>query len=152
MTKNESMNECMNSWRIYVWKTFRIVYSLDTVFPFAGYAKYMSLAQLVEGEESVKHFKKGIELMESLKDKIIKGEDEDEQELQGAGALPSTSPMAKLEDLQSDISRGNVPINQCTDSYTWLLSLWIRVLEWLFAMMFIVERCRGIIKTIKWKQ
>ena len=35
--------------------------------------------------------------MESLKDKIIKGEDEDEQEAQGAGALPSTSPMAKLE-------------------------------------------------------
>jgi len=78
--------------------------------PDKGYAKYMSLAQLVEGEESVKHFKKGIELMESLKDKIIKGEDEDEQEVQGAGALPSTSPMAKLEDLQSDISRGHISV------------------------------------------
>lgn len=66
----------------------------------------MSLAQLVEGEESVKHFKKGLELMELQKDQIIKGEDEEEEEVQGAGALPSTSPMAKLEELQSDISRG----------------------------------------------
>ena len=66
----------------------------------------MSLAQLVEGEESVQHFKKGLELMESQKDKIIKGEDDEEEEVQGACALPSTSPMAKLEELQSDISRG----------------------------------------------
>jgi len=78
--------------------------------PEKGYAKYMSLAQLVEGEESVKHFKKGIELMETQKDRIIKGEDEDEEVVQGAGALPSPSPMAKLEELQSDISRGHISV------------------------------------------
>jgi len=78
--------------------------------PEKGYAKYMSLAQLVEGEGSVKHFKKGIELMETQKDKIIKGEDEDDEEVQGAGALPSPSPMAKLEELQSDISRGHISV------------------------------------------
>merc|ERR1711931_48594 len=81
-----------------------------TLCPEKGYAKYMSLAQLVEGEDSVKHFKKGLELMESQKDKIIKGEDEEEEEVQGAGALPSTSPMAKLEELQSDISRGHISV------------------------------------------
>merc|ERR1712126_228260 len=81
-----------------------------TLCPEKGYAKYMSLAQLVEGEDSVKHFKKGLELMESQKDKIIKGDDEEEEEVQGAGALPSTSPMAKLEELQSDISRGHISV------------------------------------------
>jgi len=81
-----------------------------TLCPEKGYAKYMSLAQLVEGEESVKHFKKGLELMELQKEKIIKGEDEEEEEVQGAGALPSTSPMAKLEELQSDISRGHISV------------------------------------------
>jgi len=81
-----------------------------TLCPDKGYAKYMSLAQLVEGEESVKHFKKGLELMESQKDKIIKGEDDEEEEVQGACAMPSTSPMAKLEELQSDISRGHISV------------------------------------------
>ena len=65
----------------------------------------MSLAQLVEGAESVKFFQKGIELMEVQKEKIIKGEDE-EEEAEGACAAPSTSTVAKLEELQSDISRG----------------------------------------------
>ena len=74
--------------------------------PCSGYPKYMSLAQLVEGEESVKYFQKGIELMETKKDKIIKGEEEEEEEVEGAAAIPSSSPMAKLEELQSDISRG----------------------------------------------
>jgi len=79
--------------------------------PEKGYPKYMSLAQLVEGEESVKYFTKGIELMEKKKDKIIKGDDEEEEEeTEGAIALPSTSPMAKLEDLQSDISRGHISV------------------------------------------
>lgn len=78
--------------------------------PEKGYAKYMSLAQLVEGEESVGHFKKGIQLMGTMKERIIKGEDEEEEQVQGAGALPSTSPMAKLEELQSDISRGHISV------------------------------------------
>jgi len=76
--------------------------------PEKGYEKYMSLAQLVEGEESVKYFTKGLELMEKLKDDIIKGEEE--EEVQGAAALPSSSPMAKLEELQSDISRGHISV------------------------------------------
>ena len=79
-----------------------------------GYPKYMSLAQLVEGEESVKYFTKGIELMEKRKGKLIKGDDEEEEEVEGAMALPSTSPMAKLEELQSDISRG-----WTVDKYMW---------------------------------
>merc|ERR1719187_1711496 len=81
-----------------------------TLEPEKGYPKYMSLAQLVEGEESVKYFQKGIELMETKKDKIIKGEDDEEEEVEGAAAIPSSSPMAKLEDLQSDISRGHISV------------------------------------------
>jgi len=81
-----------------------------TLEPEKGYPKYMSLAQLVEGEESVKYFQKGIELMETKKDKIIKGEDEEEEEVEGAAAIPSSSPMAKLEELQSDISRGHISV------------------------------------------
>merc|ERR1712088_606968 len=52
----------------------------------------------------------GIELMETKKDKIIKGEDEEEEEVEGAAAIPSSSPMAKLEELQSDISRGHISV------------------------------------------
>jgi len=81
-----------------------------TLEPEKGYPKYMSLAQLVEGEESVKYFQKGIELMETKKDKIIKGEEEEEEEVEGAAAIPSSSPMAKLEELQSDISRGHISV------------------------------------------
>lgn len=81
-----------------------------TLEPEKGYPKYMSLAQLVEGEESVKYFTKGIELMEKRKGKLIKGDDEEEEEVEGAMALPSTSPMAKLEELQSDISRGHISV------------------------------------------
>jgi len=77
--------------------------------PEKGYAKYMSLAQLVEGAESVKFFQKGIELMEAQKEKMIKGEDE-EEEAEGACAAPSTSTVAKLEELQSDISRGHISV------------------------------------------
>lgn len=79
-----------------------------TLEPEKGYPKYMSLAQLVEGEESVKYFKKGIELMEKQKDKIIRGEED--EEIEGAAAMPSTSPMAQLEELQSDISRGHISV------------------------------------------
>merc|ERR1712212_1295351 len=81
-----------------------------TLEPEKGYPKYMSLAQLVEGEESIKYFQKGIELMETMKDKIIKGEEEEEEEVEGAAAIPSSSPMAKLEELQSDISRGHISV------------------------------------------
>jgi len=86
---------------------FERAVSLD---PEKGYPKYMSLAQLVEGEESVKYFTKGIDLMEKQREKIIKGDDEDEKEAEGAMAMPSTSPMAKLEELQSDISRGHISV------------------------------------------
>merc|ERR1739838_976100 len=80
--------------------------------PEKGYAKYMSLAQLVEGAESVKFFQKGIELMEAQKEKMIIGEEEEEEEeeAEGASAAPSTSTLTKLEELQSDISRGHISV------------------------------------------
>lgn len=74
--------------------------------PAKGYAKYMSLAQLVEGEESVKNFNRGIELMEMEKDAIIKGEEVEEE----VGA--KASPMARLEELQSDICRGHISVSE----------------------------------------
>merc|ERR1719228_1225034 len=50
--------------------------------------------------------------MEKQIEKIIKGDDEDEKEVEGAMAMPSTSPMAKLEELQSDICRGHISVSE----------------------------------------
>lgn len=71
--------------------------------PEKGFEKYMTLAQLVEGEESVKNFSKGIEMMQKKKNRIMRGELEE-------GENEGVSPMNQLEELQSDLCRGHLSV------------------------------------------
>jgi len=71
--------------------------------PHEGYAKYMSLAQIYEGDESVKYFTKGILLMEREKERLIKGEAVESPDA-------PTSTVDQLGELQSDICKGHLSV------------------------------------------